>query len=177
MFYGPKIDVKIRDNLGRSWQCSTIQVDFNLPERFEVDYVGEDGKRHRAIMVHRALLGSLERFFGVLIEHYAGAFPVWLAPVQLRMLTITDAQIPYAQKLLQAFQSSGVRAEVDSRSEKLGLKIRDAELAKVHFMAVLGKNEVEEKTLSLRSKKERDLGKMSFDKVLETIHAAIDSKQ
>jgi threonyl-tRNA synthetase len=176
VFYGPKIDIKIRDVLGRKWQCSTIQVDFNLPERFEADYVAQDGKRHRAIMIHRALLGSLERFFGVLIEHYAGAFPVWLAPVQLKLITITDKQADYAQKLLKAFKSAGVRVEWDSRSEKLGAKIRDAEVEKVPYMAILGKKEVEAKTISLRSKKEGDMGSMAFDKALETIHASIDSK-
>src|SRR5690606_38290198 len=127
VFYGPKIDIKIRDSIGRTWQCSTIQVDFNEPERFDLTYVGQDGKEHRPIMIHRALLGSLERFFGVMIEHYAGAFPLWLAPTQVRVLPITENQHDYGRKIMDQLIAAGIRAELDDRSEKVGYKIREAE--------------------------------------------------
>lgn len=163
VFYGPKIDMKIKDVLGRSWQCSTIQVDFNLPERFDLEYVSEDGSRQRPIMIHRALLGSLERFFGVLIEHYAGDFPLWLAPVQVVLLTITDHQVAYAQEVAQRLKEKGIRVEVDLRPEKLGGKIRQSELLKIPYMAVIGKKEVEEGKVSVRSRKQGDMGGMKVD--------------
>src|SRR5258706_549871 len=143
VFYGPKIDLKIRDSLGRYWQCSTVQVDFNLPERFKVNYRDETGKDHQAIMVHRALLGSLERFIGVLIEHYAGAFPVWLAPVQAKILTITDRQNEFAQKIVTELTARGYRAEADLRNEKIGAKKRDALLEKVPLLLTVGDREMQ----------------------------------
>ncbi len=150
VFYGPKIDIKIRDSLDRSWQCSTIQVDFNLPQRFQVEYVGEDGGSHAPIMVHRALLGSIERFFGVLIEHYAGAFPLWLAPVQAVVLTVTDRHHAWAREVVERLRREGFRVEADLRNEKLGKKIREAQLQKVPYMLVVGDREVEERTVAPR---------------------------
>ncbi len=152
VFYGPKIDIKIRDCLDRSWQCSTIQVDFNLPERFDVKYIGEDGESHTPIMVHRALLGSLERFFGVLIEHYGGAFPVWLAPVQAIVLTVTDRHNEWAKEVTEVMRGHGIRAEADLRNEKLGKKIREAQLKKIPYMLIVGDKEVESRTVSPRTR-------------------------
>ena len=152
VFYGPKIDIKIRDSLGRQWQCSTIQVDFNLPERFELEFVGEDGLRHPVIMIHRALMGSLERFFGCLVEHYNGAFPVWLAPEQAVVLPITDRNHPYAEQIHRTLVEHGIRAELDRRNEKLGLKIREAQLRKVPYMVVLGDKESQSETISVRDR-------------------------
>ncbi|NTV12986.1 MAG: threonine--tRNA ligase [Desulfobulbaceae bacterium] len=150
VFYGPKIDIKIRDVLGRAWQCSTIQVDFNLPERFEISYTGDDGQAHQPIMIHRALMGSLERFFGVLIEHYAGAFPVWLAPVQARVMNITDPQLEYAEKVYQELRRLGVRVEKDLRNEKLNYKIREAQMQKIPYMLIIGDKEVEAGQVTVR---------------------------
>jgi len=161
VFYGPKIDIKIKDVLGRSWQCSTIQVDFNLPERFEVNYIGEDGKEHQPIMIHRALMGSLERFIGVLIENYAGAFPVWLAPVQARIMNITDAQHDYCENVYQQLRQDGVRIEKDLRNEKLNYKIREAQLAKIPYMLVIGDREAESETVTVRERSGKNLPAMS----------------
>jgi len=152
VFYGPKIDMKIRDALGRSWQCTTIQVDFNLPERFDMSYRGKDGKPHRPIMIHRALLGSIERFFGILIEHYAGAFPTWLAPVQAMIIPITERQKAYADELNERLRSSDIRSEVDHRNEKMGLKIRESRLMKIPYMLIVGDREEAEQTLSVRNR-------------------------
>lgn len=146
-FYGPKIDIKIRDAIGRLWQCSTIQVDFNLPERFDMNYVAADGSRQRPIMIHRAIFGSLERFFGILVENYAGDFPLWLAPVQVRLLAVSDAQRPYAEEMAQQLQEKGFRVEIDASGDRLGKQIRTAELEKIPVVAVLGKREVESQTL------------------------------
>jgi len=162
-FYGPKIDLKIKDSIGRSWQCSTIQVDFNLPEKFDVNYIGEDSKRHRPIMIHRALMGSLERFFGVLIEHYAGAFPTWLAPVQAMVMTITDKHIPYADGVLEKLRKAGIRAEIDKRNEKIGYKIREAQMQKVPYMLVIGDKEMESEGVAVRKRSGEDLGFMEKD--------------
>lgn len=166
VFYGPKIDLKIKDILGRSWQCSTVQVDFNLPERFQVQYVGEDGVKHQTIMIHRALMGSLERFFGVLIEHYAGAFPLWLSPVQVTLIPITDAQIPYAKEIQERLAEEGFRVELDQRSEKLGFKIREAQMHKIPYMVVLGEKEVASKVVSVRARTGGDKGQMSVRDLL-----------
>ncbi|HCU25095.1 MAG TPA: threonine--tRNA ligase, partial [Deltaproteobacteria bacterium] len=174
VFYGPKIDLKIKDTIGRMWQCSTVQVDFNNPERFDIHYVAEDGSRPRPIMVHRALMGSLERFFGILIEHYAGAFPLWLAPVQAILLPITDAQNPYAAELATALRAEGIRAEVDFRSEKLGHKIREAQLQKIPHMLVLGKNEQAAGEISLRSRREGDKGTMKSAAYIEYLQKEIE---
>jgi len=152
VFYGPKIDIKIKDSLDRYWQCSTIQVDFNLPQRFSVTYRAEDGKDHQPIMIHRALMGSLERFFGCLIEHYGGEFPVWLAPVQVIILTVTDRNNSYARGIFDRLRAEGIRVELDIRNEKLGLKVREAELQKIPFMLVIGDKEVEDRRVSPRSR-------------------------
>jgi threonyl-tRNA synthetase len=176
VFYGPKIDVKIKDELGRSWQCTTIQVDFNLPERFDVTYTGEDGAEHRSIMVHRALLGSLERFFGVLIEHYGGDFPLWLAPIQVRILPVVDDVNSYAEELVGFFKSSAIRAEADLRNEKIGYKIREAETHKIPYMLIVGKKELEEATVSVRIHKKGDIGSQNPKEVLAEILRKIKTK-
>lgn len=168
-FYGPKIDVKIKDAIGRSWQCSTIQFDFNLPERFDMSFIGEDGKPHRPYMVHRALLGSMERFFGILIEHYAGAFPVWLAPVQVVLLPISERHLEAVRSLESRLASAGLRVKSDARNEKVNLKIRQAQLEKIPYMVVIGDKEVEAGTLSVRNRFDGDLGVFSFEKFLELI--------
>src|SRR5206468_8444977 len=162
-FYGPKIDFKIENAIGRLWQLGTVQWDFNLPERFELEYIGEDNKPHRPVMVHRALLGSIERFFGVLIEHYAGAFPLWLAPVQIAVLPITDRINEYAGKVAQEFRAAGLRVELNVRNDKIGAKIRDAQLQKVPFMIVLGAREMEDSKVAVRERSKGDLGAMSLE--------------
>ncbi|MBA3804858.1 MAG: threonine--tRNA ligase [Acidobacteria bacterium] len=166
-FYGPKIDLKIEDAIGRLWQLGTVQWDFNLPERFELEYIGEDNKPHRPVMVHRALFGSIERFFGVLIEHYAGAFPLWLAPVQAAVLPITDRVNEYAEKVAQDLRAHGLRIETNARSEKIGAKIRDAQLQKIPFMLVLGDREMEEGKVAVRDRVRGDIGAMSLDEFRE----------
>ncbi len=170
VFYGPKIDIKIKDCLERSWQCSTIQVDFNLPERFDITYTGEDGQDHAPIMVHRALLGSLERFFGVMIEHYAGAFPIWLSPVQARVMTITDRHNDWARQVLDILRKEGVRADLDLRNEKLGKKIREAQLEKIPYMLVLGDKEVAEKNVSPRTRRGETLEAMTVEEFVELLN-------
>jgi len=160
-FYGPKIDVKLKDALDRRWQCATIQCDFTLPERFDLTYVGADGARHRPVMVHRVVLGAIERFLGVLIEHYAGAFPVWLAPVQATIVTVTDAQLDFAQAACRELLGRGVRAEVDTRSEKLGYKIREAQMQKVPYMLVIGDKEVDKEAVAPRKRDGTQLGLMT----------------
>ncbi len=171
VFYGPKIDIKIKDQLGRSWQCSTIQVDFNLPERFDVTYTGSDNQEHRPIMIHRALMGSLERFIGVLIEHYAGAFPLWFAPVQARILNITDDQSEYCKKVYNQLRKAGVRIEKDLRNEKLNYKIREAQMDKIPYMLIIGEKEKENGTVTVRMRDGKNLPPMSVNdfsaKVLE----------
>ena len=169
VFYGPKIDIKIKDVLGRAWQCSTVQVDFNNPERFELAYTGEDGKAHQPIMIHRALLGSIERFFGILVEHYAGAFPTWLAPVQARVLPITDKQRQYAEAVVAQLHAVGYRAEADARNEKIGLKIREAEKAKIPYMLVVGEREMEAGTVAVRGRSGANLGTLSVPGVIDLI--------
>jgi threonyl-tRNA synthetase len=166
-FYGPKIDIKVEDAIGRIWQLGTIQLDWNLPERFELEYTGEDGQRHRPIMIHRALFGSVERFFGVLVEHYAGAFPFWLAPVQIVVLPITDRVNEYAEKIGKELKDSGFRVEVNLKSDKIGAKIRDAQLQKVPFMLVLGDKEVEQNVIAVREKVKGDIGQMTLDEFKE----------
>ena len=166
-FYGPKIDIKVEDSIGRLWQLSTVQFDFNLPERFELEYVGEDGQKHRPIMVHRALFGSVERFFGVLIEHYAGAFPFWLAPVQIVVLPITDRINDYAETVANELKQAGFRVELNLKSDKIGAKIRDAQLQKIPFMLVLGDKEKEEGKIAVREKAKGDLGAMTLTEFKE----------
>ena len=170
-FYGPKIDIKIQDAIGREWQCSTVQLDFNLPERFDLEYVAADGARRRPIMIHRALLGSLERFFGILIEHYAGKFPFWLAPVQTVVLAITERQEAYARQVLNALQDAGLRAEADLRSETIGYKIRDHTLQGVPYLLILGDREAQEGNVAVRSREAGDLGAMSLDDFMAGITA------
>jgi threonyl-tRNA synthetase len=162
VFYGPKIDMRVEDAIGRTWQLTTVQFDFNLPERFQLEYIGEDNKPHRPIMIHRALFGSMERFFGVLIEHYAGAFPMWLAPVQVAVLPITDRVNEYAEEVARELRVAGFRVEANLRSEKIGAKIRDAQLQKVPFMLVLGDREMEQKTVAVRERARGDIGVMSI---------------
>ncbi len=175
-FYGPKIDVIIRDAIGREWQCSTIQLDFNLPERFDLEYVAEDGQRHRPIMIHRALLGSIERFFGILIEHYEGKFPAWLAPVQAVIMTITDSQNEYALKVVEILRNQGFRAEVDLRNEKIGFKIRQHTLQRVPYLLVVGDREADANTLAVRTRAGKDLGSMSVDDFAEGLQAELVSR-
>ncbi|UCE67826.1 MAG: threonine--tRNA ligase [Candidatus Zixiibacteriota bacterium] len=176
VFYGPKIDIKIKDNLGRSWQCTTIQVDFNLPDRFEMEYVSGDGSRKQPIMIHRALLGSMERFFGVLVEHYAGNFPLWLAPEQIRILPVTDYANRYGDKLVDIFKKDGFRTGIDLSSEKIGKKIRDAESMKIPYMVIIGKKEIEEGSISLRKHTIGDIGKISIDDAVGKLKEEIENK-
>ena len=176
-FYGPKIDIKIKDALGRSWQCSTIQVDFNNPERFALSYIGEDGKARQPIMIHRALMGSIERFFGILIEHYGGAFPTWLAPVQALVMNITDSQRDYAASVAAQLTAAGFRAEADLRNEKIGFKIREAEKAKIPFMLVVGDREVQAGTVSVRGRTGSNLGSMSVAGVVDLLNAEVARPQ
>lgn len=173
-FYGPKIDIKIADAIGRIWQLGTIQLDFNLPERFALEYTGDDNQKHRPFMIHRALFGSIERFFGVLIEHYAGAFPLWLAPVQVAVLPITDRINDYADSVASELKNAGFRVESNTRSDKIGAKIRDAQLQKVPFMLVLGDKEFEEKSVAVRERKQGDIGAMSLDEFIEMIRRQKD---
>jgi len=175
-FYGPKIDVKIRDALNRSWQCSTIQFDFNLPERFQLTYTDSDNTQKQPYMVHRAIFGSLERFFGVLLEHYAGDFPLWLAPVQARVLPISDDLNDYGQDVVKQLEGAGIRAELDSRSEKIGYKIRECETQKVPAMLIVGKKEAEAGTVSYRRRKEGDLGGKTVDEIISLLKVEIENK-
>ncbi len=175
-FYGPKIDIKIQDAIGRLWQCSTIQVDFNLPERFDMEYVASDNTKQRPIMIHRAIFGSLERFFGILIENYAGDFPLWLAPIQLRLLPVSDEVRDYAESVAADFHKAGFRVEVDSSGERLGKLIRTAELEKIPVVVVVGKREVENQTLSVRTREAGDLGTLTVDEVVSRLQTAIASK-
>ncbi|NDV28050.1 threonine--tRNA ligase [Desulfovibrio sp. JC010] len=173
-FYGPKIDIIIKDALERRWQCATIQCDFTLPERFDLSYVGEDGGRHRPVMLHRVILGSIERFIGVLLEHTGGALPAWLSPVQAKILTVTDSQNEFAQKVLQFLQEKGIRAEVDYRNEKLGYKVREAQLEKIPFMLVVGDKEVAAESVNVRARDGEDPGLKSIEDAAELISTAIN---
>lgn len=175
-FYGPKIDLKVRDALGREWQLSTIQFDFNLPERFDMTYVGEDGQEHRPYMIHRALLGSMERFMGVLIEHFAGAFPVWLAPVQAVLIPIADRHLDYSEKVAERLQEAGLRVEVDDRGERMNAKIRDAQMQKIPYMLVVGDREVEDNKVAVRLRSEENLGPMPVDQFLARAREDIDKR-
>ena len=176
VFYGPKIDIRVEDAIGRTWQLTTVQFDFNLPQRFQLEYIGEDNKPHQPIMVHRALFGSMERFFGVLIEHYAGAFPMWLAPVQIAVLPITDRVNDYADELARELRVAGFRVEANLRSEKIGAKIRDAQLQKVPFMLVLGDREMEQKTVAVRERAKGDIGVMSVAEFKEMARRLVETR-
>jgi len=175
-FYGPKIDIKIEDAIGRRWQCSTIQLDFNLPDRFKMEYVGEDGVRHQPIMIHRALFGSVERFIGVLIENYAGDFPLWLAPTQLKLIAVSDGQMEYAQQVATKMKALGLRVQLDYSGDRMAKQIRKAELEKIPMMAVIGAKEVEAGTLSIRSRKHGELGAISVDEVISKMQTAISDR-
>lgn len=175
-FYGPKIDFHLRDCLGRTWQCGTIQLDFLMPERFNLEYIGEDGDKHRPVMIHRTVLGSIERFIGILIEHHAGAFPTWLAPVQARVLPITDRQLPYARHVAADLTAQGVRAEVDERNEKIGHKIRDAQLQRIPYMLVVGDKEMAQDAVAVRHRERGDLGAVSLERFTAGIKEEIAAR-
>lgn len=176
-FYGPKIDFHIKDSLGRDWQCGTIQLDFQMPERFDLNYIGQDGEKHRPVMLHRVVFGSIERFIGVLIEHYAGAFPTWLAPVQVKILTISYRQKEYADELVKQFMKEGIRAELDDREEKIGYKIREAQLQKIPYMLIIGEKEVEANAVGVRARKEGDIGQMPVKEFISKIKEEIEEKK
>lgn len=175
-FYGPKIDFHLEDSIGRTWQCGTIQLDFQLPMRFNCEYTGADGEKHRPIMIHRVVFGSIERFIGILIEHFAGAFPTWLAPVQVKVLPISDKHMEYGQKVLDELKASGIRAELDSRAEKIGYKIREAQMQKVPYMLVVGAKEEEENLVSVRSRFAGDEGQKSLDEFIAAMKEEVESK-
>lgn len=176
VFYGPKIDIKVKDSLNRPWQCSTIQVDFNNPERFDMTYRGSDGKEHRPIMVHRALMGSLERFFGILIEHYAGIFPLWLAPVQVQILTIAERHSGYAESLAEQFKAEGIRIEADTDNEKIGYKIRNATIKKVPYLVIIGDKEISENMITVRKRTGENMGPFTAEEFIGIIKADVKNK-
>jgi threonyl-tRNA synthetase len=176
-FYGPKIDLKVKDAIGREWQLSTTQFDFNLPDRFDLTYVGEDGQQHRPYMVHRALMGSLERFFGILIEHYGGAFPVWLAPVQAVAIPIADRHMDYASEVVKKLKAEGIRAKLDSRNERMNAKIRDAQKQKVPYMLVIGDQEAEAGQVALRHRSGENPGAMDVDAFIQIAKQDIAEKK
>jgi len=175
-FYGPKIDFHIKDCLGRDWQCGTIQLDFQMPERFDLTYIGEDGEKHRPVMLHRVIFGSIERFIGIITEHFSGAFPAWLSPVQAKLLPITDAQFEYAKQVEAKLKAKGIRVEIDDSNEKIGYKIRKAQLEKVPYMLVMGAKEVEANAIAVRSRKDGDMGQMSVEEFIEKIQEEIENK-
>ena len=175
-FYGPKIDLKIKDVLGRSWQCSTVQVDFNLPKRFDLEYISSNNQRLQPVMIHRAIFGSFERFFGILIEHYGGAFPTWLAPYQLKLLSVSDEQVEYVNDIADNLRSAGIRVDIDNRNEKLGLKIRESEISKVPYIGIVGKNELENETISLRKYGGKQIGELKTNKLLELINDELSGR-
>lgn len=173
-FYGPKIDFHLEDSIGRTWQCGTIQLDFQLPQRFEAEYVGADGEKHRPIMIHRVVFGSIERFIGILIEHYAGKFPVWLAPVQAKILLVSDVYKDYAKEVLEELRSAGIRVELDDRNEKLGYKIREAQMDKVPYMLIVGQKEKDENQVSIRSRDAGDLGSLDIHEFIQKVKSEVE---
>jgi threonyl-tRNA synthetase len=175
-FYGPKLDFLAKDCLGRMWQLGTVQVDYTLPERFDLEYIGPDGQPHRPVMIHRAPFGSLERLIGILIEHYAGAFPLWLAPVQVIVLPIADRHVPYAQHIRQHLEEAGFRVEVDARNEKTGFKVREAELQKIPYMLVVGDRDITNQTVSVRKRSAGDQGAMTLDAFLARLREEVGGK-
>ena len=175
-FYGPKLDFHLADSIGRTWQCGTIQLDMQLPERFELEYVGEDGAKHRPVMIHRVVLGSIERFIGVITEHFAGAFPTWLAPVQVKVMTITDRSRPWAEEVTRRLEAAGVRVEADLRNEKIGFKVREAQMMKIPYMFVLGDREAENRTVTIRNRKGDNLGTVSFEEAVAMIKKLNDER-
>ena len=174
-FYGPKLDFHIKDSMSRTWQCGTIQLDFQLPQRFDIDYIGADGEKHRPIMLHRVVFGSIERFIGILLEHYAGKFPAWIAPVQVKVLPVSDKYNDYAKKVEEFLEENDIRAEVDVRSEKLGYKIREARMDKVPYMIIIGENEKNNMSVSVRQRDaeleldKQDMGEMSLEQVVNLV--------
>ncbi len=172
-FYGPKLDFHIKDSIGRTWQCGTIQLDFQLPQRFDIDYIGADGEKHRPIMLHRVIFGSIERFIGILLEHYAGKFPAWIAPVQVKVLPVSDKYNDYAKKIERALEENDIRTEVDVRSEKLGYKIREARMDKVPYMIIVGENEKNNMSVSVRQRDaepdKQVMGEMSLEQVFSLV--------
>ena len=176
-FYGPKLDFHLEDSLGRTWQCGTIQLDFQMPQKFDLTYVGSDGEKHRPIIIHRVIFGSIERFIGILIEHFAGKFPLWLAPEQVRLLTVTEKFVPYAEKVSKELAKHGIRVKVDARNEKIGYKLRQGRNERVSYLAVIGEREAEADTLSVRSSKEGDLGSLSIDKFTDSLCDEIATKK
>ena len=175
-FYGPKIDFHLEDSLGRTWQCGTIQLDFQLPQRFELDYIGSDGEKHRPIVIHRVIFGSIERFIGILIEHFAGKFPTWLAPVQVKVLPISDKFIDYSNEVKKKLLSNGIRIEMDLRGEKIGYKIREARNERVPYIIVIGEKEEKDQIISLRSRVNGDEGNVSLESFINKINEEIKNK-
>ena len=175
-FYGPKLDFHLSDSIGRTWQCGTIQLDFQMPERFELEYVGEDGQKHRPVMIHRALLGSIERFIGVITEHFAGAFPTWLAPVQVKVMTITDRSRDWAVEVAKRLDAAGIRVETDLRNEKIGYKIREAQGQKIPYMLVIGDKEAEAGAVAVRTRAGGDKGAMPLDEFTAMIMEQIKTR-
>ena len=174
-FYGPKIDFHLKDSIGRTWQCGTIQLDFQMPEKFDLVYIGADGEKHRPVMLHRVIFGSIERFIGILIEHYAGAFPTWLAPVQVKIMSIAEPHVEYAKKLEEEFRKNGIRVEIDDRPEKIGYKIREAQLQRVPYMVVVGDKEMEAGTVGVRSRKDGDIGQMKNEDFINKLKIEIEN--
>jgi threonyl-tRNA synthetase len=177
VFYGPKIDIKIKDSLNRFWQVSTVQVDFNLPQRFDINYIEEDGQKYQPIMLHRALMGSLERFFGCLVEHYAGAFPLWLAPIQIILLPITDQNHEFSDEVFKKLTHSGFRVEKDLRNEKIGFKIRDAQIQKIPYMIIIGEKEQASKTLAVRKRRSKETITFTIDELTDKLSLEISEKK
>jgi threonyl-tRNA synthetase len=175
-FYGPKIDFHLKDSIGRTWQCGTIQLDFVMPEKFDLAYVGEDGQKHRPVMIHRVIFGSLERFIGILIEHFAGAFPAWLAPVQAIVIPITERHVPYALEIEKSLDENGIRVEVDSRNEKINYKIREAQTQKIPYMLVVGDKEADQGSVAVRHRSQGDLGAMPLAEFTDKLLAEIKDK-
>ena len=175
-FYGPKIDFEVTDSIGRDWQCGTIQLDFMMPERFRLEYIGPDGKAHQPVMVHRAVFGSIERFYGVLVEHYAGAFPLWLAPLQVKVATISEKQDAGAKAVDQKLRSAGIRSEADLRSEKINYKVREAEIQKIPYIAVVGAKELENNSVNVRARGGKDLGQIGIDAFIKKLKEEIANK-
>ncbi|MDO5516752.1 MAG: threonine--tRNA ligase, partial [Clostridium sp.] len=176
-FYGPKIDFHLEDSIGRTWQCGTIQLDFQLPQRFELEYIGKDGEKHRPIVIHRVIFGSIERFIGILIEHFAGKFPTWLAPVQVKVLPISDKFADYAEEVKKQLEAQEIRVEIDHRSEKIGYKIREARNERVPYMVIIGEKEENEKNISLRSRNNGDEGSTSVQDLIDRISKEVTDKE
>jgi len=176
-FYGPKIDFHLEDSIGRTWQCGTIQLDFQLPQRFELEYIGSDGEKHRPIVIHRVVFGSIERFIGILIEHFAGKFPTWLSPVQVKVLPISDKYSDYSEKVKKELSAVGIRAEIDFRSEKIGYKIREARNERIPYIVVVGEKEEAENKISMRSRKNGDEGILELEELIQRIHEEVTNKE